>query len=92
MEDQQSPELEMLSKIHNQLVDLKRIVVEVELSKPTTSHTLQTRLQQIVGTDKHVDSAGRSGVPQERQQKVIAPTSDNLQRGEAKAPPTGAGQ
>jgi hypothetical protein len=92
MDEQTTPELEMLSKIHNQLIDLKRIIVEIELAKPGTSHTLQTRLQQIVGTDQHVNSEGHPGVTTVRQQKVIAPTTDNIQAGEAKAPPTGAGQ
>jgi hypothetical protein len=92
MEDQKTPELEMLSKIHNQLIDIKQILVEIELSKPGTSHTLQTRLQQIVGSDKHVDGEGRAGIPEVRQQKVIAPTNEGIQAGEAKDAPTGAGQ
>jgi hypothetical protein len=92
MEEQTSPELEMLAKIHNQLVDLKRIIVEIELSNPGTSHTLQTRLQQIVGTDQHINSEGHANEHLPRQQKVIAPTSDNIESGEAKQSPTGAGQ
>jgi hypothetical protein len=92
MEEQKNPELEMLAKIHNQLVDLKQILVEIELSKTTTSHTLQTRLRQIIGSDQHVDGDARPGMLEASERKVIAPTDGSITAGEAKDRPTGVGQ
>jgi hypothetical protein len=80
---QESAQLELLAKIHNQLVDLKQIIVDIELSRTDTSHTLQTRLRQIIGSDQHLKADGSSGSPLARQQKVIAPTDTGITPGEA---------
>ena len=77
-------QLEMLAKIHNQLVDLKTVLVEIEMARPGTSQSLQTRLRQIIGGDQHIDVAGHSAATATRQQKVIAPTDNNIQPGEDK--------
>ena len=92
MEEQKNPELEMLAKIHNQLVDLKQVIVEIELAKPGTSHSLQTRLRSLVGADEHVDGDAHPGMLQASARKVIAPTDGHIAPGEAKDTPTGAGQ
>lgn len=83
MEDHTDAQLELLAKIHDQLVDLKRVMIEIELSRPGTSHTLQTRLQQIVSGDEHLDAHAGPAAP--RQQKVIAPTNTTIQPGEGRA-------
>jgi hypothetical protein len=71
-------QLEMLAKIHNQLVDLKQIIVEIELARPGTSHTLQAHLRQVTGNPERIDAGGRSNTPTERQQKVIAPLNADV--------------
>lgn len=83
MDERTDAQLELLAKIHDQLVDLKRVIVEIELSHPNTSHTLQTRLQQILSGDKHLGEGSGSTAP--RQQRVIAPTDTNIQPGEGRA-------
>ena len=82
MEDRTDVQLEMLAKIHDQLVDLKRVVIEIELARPGASHSLQARLQQIVSSDQHISE--KSGTSEPRQQKVIAPTDPNIQTGEGR--------
>jgi hypothetical protein len=81
-ERENNPELDLLAKIHNQLVDLKQIIVDIELSRTDTSHTLQTRLRQIIANDSHIDGSGHSDSPVARQQKVIAPTDTSITPGE----------
>ena len=80
---QETAQLDLLAKIHNQLVDLKQIIVDIELSRTDTSHTLQTRLRQIIGGDQHLDADGSLGTPAARQQRVIAPTDTGITPGEA---------
>jgi hypothetical protein len=75
-------QLELLAKIHNQLVDLKQIILEIELSRPGTSHTLQIRLRQVMGSVDHVNIAGHADMPTSRQQKVIAPTDTTIEPGQ----------
>ncbi|HEY2003765.1 MAG TPA: hypothetical protein VGH44_01460 [Candidatus Saccharimonadia bacterium] len=84
MEERNDAQLDMLAKIHNQLVDLKRIMVEIELARPGTSQSLQTRLRQIVGNDQHVDAAGQLGALAQKERKVIAPGDNNIQPGEGR--------
>lgn len=82
-------QLEMLAKIHNQLVDLTTLIAEVELSK-TTSEILKRKLRQIQASAQHVDAEERpSGAVVTRQQKVIAPIDEAIEPGEA-APDKGA--
>jgi hypothetical protein len=76
-------QLELLAKIHNHLVDLKQMIVEIENADPTKSHTLQARLKQIVAGDQLIDVGGKSVAPGVRHERVIAPTDHNIQPGEA---------
>jgi hypothetical protein len=71
-------QFELLARIHNQLVDLKRIMIEAELARPGASHTLQNRLRQIVGNDDYIEVGGHVPAPAARQQKVIAPLDTNI--------------
>ncbi len=81
-ENTDTAQLELLAKIHNQLVDLKKILVEIESVRPGTPHELQARLRQIVAADKHIDAA--SGAAPARQHQTIAPTNTNITPGEGK--------
>lgn len=74
---------ELLVQIHNQLVDLKKLLVEIELARPGTTHSMQTRLRSIMGNTDHIDADGRASDARIRAQKVIAPTDPNIQPGEA---------
>jgi hypothetical protein len=74
-------QLEMLAKIHNQLIDLKKIIVEIELAKPGITQSLQTQLRGMIASDQPV-SASNPGAVVERQQKVITPIDTNIQPGE----------
>jgi hypothetical protein len=77
-------QLELLAKIHNQLVDLTKLIAEVELSK-TNSQELKRKLSQLANTAQHIDTAhatGGSALP--RQHQLIAPTDTHITPGEAR--------
>ena len=80
-EREDSPQLELLAKIHNQLVDLKRVIVEIELAKPGTPDTLKSKLSEIIGSDEQL-TGDRTGSPEVKHQKVIAPTDTGITPGE----------
>jgi len=77
-----NPELELLAQIHNRLVDLTKLIAEVEMQK-TNSEMLKTKLRQVITSAKPVEAATHPGAVTMRQQKVIAPTDTNITPGEA---------
>jgi hypothetical protein len=79
-----SGQLELLAQIHNQLIDIKKILVETELARPGTTSELKTKLQEIVGGDKPVVSAHPGGGIQQRQHQNIAPENTGIQPGEGR--------
>jgi hypothetical protein len=83
-ENTDSAQLELLAKIYNQLIDIKKILVETELARPGATSDLKTKLQEIVGGDKPVDSARPGGGVQQRQHQLIAPTDTHITPGESK--------
>jgi len=83
MEGTEDAQSELLTKIHDQLVDLKRVIIEIELARPGTAPALQAKLQEILSGDQHLGAS--SGSSDQRQQKVIAPTDLDIQPGEARA-------
>jgi hypothetical protein len=72
---------ELLVEIHNQLVDLKRVLVEIELTRPGATEAVKTRLQEVLGSSQHIRADG-SADGHSRQQRVIAPTDPDIKPGE----------
>ena len=83
MEGTEDAQLELLAKIHDQLIDLKRVIIEIELARPGTAPALQAKLHEILSSAQHLGEGSDSSAP--RQQKVIAPTDLDIQPGEARA-------
>lgn len=81
-ESEVNPELDLLAQIHNRLVDLTKLIAEIELAK-TQSEALKQKLRQALVNAKPVEAASHPGAVTMRQQKVIAPTNDNITPGEA---------
>jgi hypothetical protein len=84
MDDHSDRQLEMLGKIHNQLADLKQIIVEIELAKPDTSEELRASLSKILSNEARIDAARHGDAPATRQQKVIAPSDTGIKPGESR--------
>jgi hypothetical protein len=85
MEERQTPELELLAQIHNQLADLTKMIAEVELEK-TTSELVKSKLRQYIVKSMHIDAAGKISDTTPRQQKVIAPENHDITPGEGNQP------
>jgi len=78
-----NPELELLAQIHNRLVDLTKLIAEIEMSK-TQSEALKQTLRQALTTAKPVEVATHPGTVTMRQQRVIAPTDGDITPGEGR--------
>jgi hypothetical protein len=65
---------ELLAAIHNQLVDLKRVIVEIELARPSAGQALQERLRRVIGSTDYISNTGQSESIGTRERKVITPT------------------
>lgn len=76
-------QLELLAKIHNQLVGLKKILVEIELAKPGTTEVLKTQLRELIDADQPIDPARAGGIGQ-RERHVITPTDTEIEPGEGR--------
>lgn len=92
MEEHSDRQTELLAQIYNQLVDIKQILVEIELSRPGTTQALRTRLRQLEGATGHIRSDSPAGSIGPRQQKVISPTDPNIQPGEGSAAAPASGE
>jgi hypothetical protein len=79
-ERETSPEVELLTKIHNQLVDLTKMIAEIEMTK-TTSELLKNKLRQVLVGSQHLNAEGSSTAAGPKQQKVIAPINEGVQPG-----------
>lgn len=87
MEERQSDrQTELLAQIYNQLVDIKQILVEIELTRPGTSQALRTRLRQLEGSTAHIKADGQHAETGPRQPKVIDPANPNIQPGQGDGP------
>ncbi|HSX01555.1 MAG TPA: hypothetical protein VLF67_04920 [Candidatus Saccharimonas sp.] len=73
---------ELLVSIHNQLVDLKKLLVEIELARPGNGQALQNRLRTVMGSVDHITADGRAAEATLTRQRVIAPTDNNITPGQ----------
>jgi hypothetical protein len=80
IEDKQ---MDVLISIHNHLVDLKAMLVEIESSHSDASESLKSNLRELISNDSHLE--GGSHATASREQKVIAPTDTGITPGEANA-------
>jgi hypothetical protein len=85
MEERQDSQLELLTQIHNQLVDLTKMIAEIEMST-SNSELLKSKLRQVIVTSQHIDATGKISDSAPRQQKVIAPTDTSITPGQANQP------
>jgi hypothetical protein len=82
-EHQPNLQTEILAGIHNQLVDIKKILIETQISRPDASPALKDRLGQLQGSVDYIDASRPGNSPAgPHQQKVIAPDNPNIQPGE----------